>query len=742
MQRTSLVGGGILALACVAILAVGGESQDPAPAATTVATASAPLSSVVAVRLDNPRNFGNASLNNADTLPQYVKALVALYNANPANPDVLKAGFPVASDSSDSVRTLVGARQDLVVSWLDPLSAGEGGPRFGANCDYIAYFGDGWDEAGFENHGPMFNGRGNAGWIWVNHEYVSNDAPTLTSAPNGQALTFARFLRERGVLGNDVDGATWEQADVDKFLRSTKRELGGSWLRIRQDPHSGAWSVDPSAPARRYDATSDTLLRVTGYNVKNIAKDDTGKPLPRYGRDQVVPGIMGDCAGGVTPWGTIISAEENVQDYYGDLEDCWSGRDFVEGVGFDPGANIGANGKLDLSASSASYFGAISREVERHERDNYGFLCELDPGQDSTRYYNPETGDGHRKLGALGRARWESASFAVDTNWSLVEGKPITIYAGNDRRGGRIYKWVSSEHYRAVMTRAQVRALMDKGTLYVAHFADLDNATGYQLVGGEVPTPERPGKGTWIELSVHNTTQVAPNAGSGSAPEGWQMKGGTSVGIALQDVNWNGIGGFTNDDDVLRTLYTAACKIGVRELNRPEDIEYNPYDGRVYVAFTNNDKDVALDSRGVRFSSAQGKPGSTEARPKRDDKVGSIFAIEETGDGFRYWRVWRGSKGEGAFDIACPDNLLVDDRGGVWFGTDGNYGVNGTADGFYYLDWNGVTNGGTRQAFRVAAVPADAECTGPCFSSDLRSLFLSVQHPGESPNVPSNWPQR
>ena len=47
-------------------------------------------------------------------------------------------------------------------------------------------------------------------------------------------------------------------------------------------------------------------------------------------------------------------------------------------------------------------------------------------------------------------------------------------------------------------------------------------------------------------------------------------------------------------------------------------------------------------------------------------------------------------------------------------------------------------------AIRVGNAPTDAEFTGPCFSPDGKTLFLSVQHPGEgSPfggPYTSHWP--
>ena len=108
--------------------------------------------------------------------------------------------------------------------------------------------------------------------------------------------------------------------------------------------------------------------------------------------------------------------------------------------------------------------------------------------------------------------------------------------------------------------------------------------------------------------------------------------------------------------------------------------------------------------------------------------------------------MWAGTSGTGPFDAANPDNLVIDKDGGVWFGTDGNFGTNGRADACYYLDLDpanragqpGVVNASYGKAFRFVAGPSDSEATGPCFSSDRKTFFFAVQYPGE--NVYSTWP--
>lgn len=711
----------------------------------------APLSSVVAVSFLDANGVTDENGQTPRNFADYVKALVHLRaTEDPANDDELidSIQFPLGVAATDSVRTLKGMHANVVVRWFDPLTfdISAEAPRFGANADYIAYFGEGWEDSG---GGPQFTGDDSAAYLWVNHEYISNDAPTATSAPTGQHITLGQFGRYLGSLVNNVYSDIWDEQSIIDYTDLYKKQLGGSWLRVVQDPATGEWNVDRNATAVRYDATSKTQLTLTGVAPSGTDHDDEGNPLP----ENVVVGIMGDCSGGQTPWGTVITAEENVQDYYGDLEPTWdSNQKFVAGNGFDPGATI----SFPFAASSSADFSRSPDPNSAHNRDFYGYLSEIDPGVPASEYDGKTAvGTGHKKLGAVGRARWENATFVTEvvTNadgeriWQLIDGQPIVLYSGNDRRSGRIYKFVSSQPFTAGMSRAEIRALLEDGTLYVGHFEDIDTATGNTLIDGNTPTEANPGRGRWIAMSL-DSNDVAPNAEALGQP-------GTTVGQALQDASWNGIGGFATQDDVLWALFTAASKIGVRELNRPEDLEWNPLDPsgepRLYISFTNHTGKVALDQDGVLIDP---EVHDTQS-PKRNDREGAIFAVVEdnpaapaSSTSFTFFDVWHGKQGKGPFDAANPDNLAIDADGGVWFGTDGNVSTNGHADGLYYLDLDedhragapGVTQPTYGLAFRVIAAPSDAEATGPAFSAGMGTLFFSVQHPGE--NRYSIWPPR
>jgi secreted PhoX family phosphatase len=663
------------------------------------------------------------------------------------------AVFPLGNGTGEEVRTISNVGHQVVASWLDPLTPNEApeAPRYGANNDYIAYFGDGWDadwQGDVVASAPQFRGSGTSGWIWTNHEYISNNRPTRTSAPTGQHLTFARWLKDAGLLANDVTAPIWAQADLDAYIRQYKRQLGGSWFRVELDPETRRWRLARNHGAVRYDSTSETLLAFTGHRPRGLDHDDASSILP----PRLGAGIAGDCSGAQTPWGTVVTAEENVQDYYGDLEACWtSAQRFVAGAGFDPGAFI----TPPIAASSNGEYSAIVEPGGDHNRDLYGFLVEIDPGQPAGFLYlsTAQGGDGlgHRKVGSFGRARWENATFAVGRDLRLVDGEPLVVYAGDDRRSGRLYKWVSQAPYRNGMTRGQVRSLLDGGYLYVAHFAGLDNATGLTLLAtGAPPSEAAPGVGRWILLSVHSQDLV-PNGAALGAPQ-------RTVGEALKSWTWNGLGGFRNDNDVRLALFTAANKIGVMELNRPEDLEWNARDAsgtpRLYLAFTNHGRQVALDQDGVLFDPAE----HATASPLRPDTLGAVFALEEADPRhpaasrtFEFWQAWAGTEGSGLFDAANPDNIMLDAAGGVWFGTDGNFGRNGGSDALYYLDLDpahrtgrpGIAQPTYGLAFRIAAVPSDAEATGPAFSSDQATIFLNVQHPGEDfQGSPSQWPPR
>jgi secreted PhoX family phosphatase len=166
-------------------------------------------------------------------------------------------------------------------------------------------------------------------------------------------------------------------------------------------------------------------------------------------------------------------------------------------------------------------------------------------------------------------------------------------------------------------------------------------------------------------------------------------------------------------------------------MDRPEDIETNPVNGRVYVVLTNNSrrKPDEVDKANPRASNAHGH--ILEIAPRDGDHAAtdgnwSIFLLAGKPGydaGARYHRAtselgW----------LSCPDNIAFDSKGRIWIVTDGAPEAAGVADGVYGADAMGHGRALTRCFYQA---PSGAEVCGPIFTPDDQTFFLAVQHPGE-----------
>jgi secreted PhoX family phosphatase len=103
----------------------------------------------------------------------------------------------------------------------------------------------------------------------------------------------------------------------------------------------------------------------------------------------------------------------------------------------------------------------------------------------------------------------------------------------------------------------------------------------------------------------------------------------------------------------------------------------------------------------------------------------------------------------GGDDFSCPDNLAFDSKGNLWIATDMSGGAMNKPpytkfknNGLFYVAMSGPEAGIVKQ---IASAPKDAELTGLSFSPDGKTLFMSVQHPGEKSGslrtLTSHWPK-
>ncbi|MGG5811240.1 PhoX family protein [Falsiroseomonas sp. CW058] len=478
---------------------------------------------------------------------------------------------------------------------------------------------------------PQGSGASDHGLLVVNHEYTDTQLmfPGIGAGRGGR-------LR-----------ATAEQSRIEWLAH------GLSVIEIRKE--GNRWSVVPgSRHARRI--TAETEMRVSG--------PAAGHELLRTGADPTgtrVRGTLNNCAGGNTPWGTVLSAEENFNQYFGG-EAARSGAQAASyrRYGILPEATYGW----------ARFDGRFDLDKEPNEPNRFGWVVEFDP-------YDPASVPVKRT--ALGRFKHEGATHAVSHDGRVV------FYSGDDERFDYVYKFVTARPWNP-HDRAANRDLLDDGTLFVARFHD-------------------DGRVEWLPL-VH-----------GTGP--------------LTEAN-----GFRSQAEVLVDTRRAADLLQATPMDRPEDVEANPANGRVYVMLTNNERRTAQQVSRVNPRAANihghvieiippgaGTPAVDHAAPEGRWEVFLMAGKPGVDAGARYHRA---TSDQGW--LSCPDNCAFDAKGRIWIATDGAPAAAGVADGLYAADTAGHGRALTRLFYRA---PTGAEVCGPCFTPDGRTLFLAVQHPGD-----------
>ena len=384
-------------------------------------------------------------------------------------------------------------------------------------------------------------------------------------------------------------------------------------------------------------------------------------------------GTFNNCAGGTTPWGTMLTAEENVQNYF-------SG-DASKGPEAAARKRYAISGK-GRYADWGRYVDRFNLDKEPNEHNRFGWIVEIDP-------YDPNHTSVKRT--ALGRCAHECATHAISH-----DGR-IAIYSGDDSRMEFVYKFVTEGRYDPKNREAN-RDLLDRGTLYAARF-------------------EANGKMRWLPL-VH-----------GQGP--------------LTAAN-----GFNSQADVVIEARRAGTLLGATPMDRPEDVQPHPTTGNIYVVMTYNERRTAgqVDAANPRAENRWGH--IVEIMPPRVNGKPDHAATEcdwgffiVAGDPSKPEQRARYANPPSANGWVCaPDNVAFDPKGRIWISTDGQEDAGGFNDSLYAATTSGPTRGATRCFFTG---PEGAEICGPEFTPDGKTLFLSIQHPGEGSTYdkPSTrWP--
>ena len=146
---------------------------------------------------------------------------------------------------------------------------------------------------------------------------------------------------------------------------------------------NGRWSRG-SKYARRIDA--DTPIEITGPAAGHERMKTKADPNGRR-----VAGMLNNCAGGITPWGTWLTCEENFNGYFWGkvADDHPEGKNFKR---YGVPSNWYAWGK---------WHDRFDVNKEPNEANRFGWIVEIDP-------FDPTSTP--RKRTALGRTKHEGAS--------------------------------------------------------------------------------------------------------------------------------------------------------------------------------------------------------------------------------------------------------------------------------------------------------------------------------------------
>jgi secreted PhoX family phosphatase len=588
-----------------------------------------------------------------------------------------------------------GYTYDVIGAWGDAV----GDSRFGYNNDYLSYV----ETAPGE------------GYLSINFEYISPETWSSTfKEVIGKDLPLADIMPALAAAGDDGVNI-YAMADSDpmkaKFIELCEEgltDVGIGVVSIKQY-RDGTWSRTNSAADRRITGLSGLkdgrYLKATGPAVAVFQKTSGQGYIDGLG-DRII-GTFNNCAGGTTPWGTMMSAEENFQDTV--IESV-----YADGTAMDPSMQ-------PFSMSDLAFGSALG-----YAGNKYGWMVEVDPA-------NPN--DYGTKHTWLGRFRHEAVAVRA------VSGKQLAVYSGCDRRGGHLYKFTSTGTVSNPQDKAN-SGLMTDGMLYAAKF-----------------NPN--GTGTWIPLKAD--TAVNPDMPSNLAggmitlpnrPDGGSMKVDSDDAVKAFARQYKTLGDLYEGSPeekqgaILIDAHFAANAAGATTTARPEDTDVAA-DGTLYIAFTSGGPGGDGGPNNEIFQGPNGEQPYEHGwimklKEDRNDPGAMTFSWEMLALG--------GEPAEGGMGFSNPDNLEIDAGGNLWMVTDMSTDKHNKAvpsrmaeDGkpvsqsnlrglfgnnsIWYIPTSGPNAG---EAFMFGYGPMECEMCGPFLTSDQGTLFLAAQHPGET----------
>ena len=623
----------------------------------------------------------------------------------PLNTDI----FPIAQqletyqsyEVKDDLVLPEGFTYDLIAAWGDRV----GDSRFGYNNDYLS----------------LIETAPNEGYLAVNFEYISGGTWMQTyPLVIGKQLPFAELIAMAQATEGEIDAFSLEDNDLKAKIQEVSREglidQGLGVISVKRNA-DGRWERTYSTADRRVTGISGLdnpkqALKATGAAVAIFTKPNKLGYEDNLG-DRII-GTFQNCAGGTTPWGTVLSAEENFQDQVPEPV-------MADGSSLNPREKPFLITDEDLDGR-ANVFGLAGNK--------YGWMVELDPA-------NPDDyGTKHTWMG-----RYHHEAFGI----RAVADKNLAVYSGCDRRGGHLYKFISQAKIQDPQDKANSR-LFEAGMLYGAKFSPDGSGEWIPLNPDTKVNPVSPNQVVGGLVILPNSDRTAGGVMEVSSEE--QLRS-LSQFKTLGDL-YQGNSPEETQGAILIDAHFAASAAGITCTARPEDTEINA-NGTLFIAFTSGSAD---DEGGPDRAIFVGPNGET------DYEYGWIMKLQEDDSdpaalGFTWSMLATGGEvANGGAGFANPDNLTLDKKGNLWVVTDMSTSVQNEAiptrikegakltgkdltgafgnNSMWYIPLSGENAG---KSYPFAIGPMECECTGITFNNDNSSLFLSIQHPGETNGV-------
>ena len=589
--------------------------------------------------------------------------------------------------------------------------------RAGDHHDGMHYFGLGSNG----KHQPHASSRG---LLCMNHEAIT---PAYLHATGPTIVGGVRTLADEVLKEFYVHGVSVIEVAKQKGHKS------GSWS-------SAHWDYEQRSRFNRRVHTL-TPMKLSGPAARTAFMKTKFSPSGSMTR-----GTINNCAQGSTPWGTYLTCEENWAGYFRRIaatddpnrtakERTAFARYGVAGTGRELWATVTPDTPDNLYGRwNAMKLGtsADGSDDYRNVANTFGWVVEIDP-------FAPTSTP--RKRTALGRFAREGCTLGP-----VKAGEPLVWYMGDDSRNEYLYKYVSNKAWNPRDADGGLAAgdkYLDDGRLYVAEF--LPDASGQ-----------------WVELrfGINGIT-----AGNPAYP-------------------------FANQADVLINTRLAADVAGATKMDRPEWAAVHPRNGEVYLTLTNNAAAqrpiAAVDAANPRFYNDKRTTGADQ----KGNPNGHIVRLAEDGrfaDALSFtWDVFLFGARAGADPVNVNLSGLSDDNDfsspdGLWFSCanpgllwiqtdDGAYtdvtncmmlaaipGEVGDGEARLVTNTDGAASSsvttyvgkepGDKRLRRFLVGPKECEITGIAETPDGKTLFVNIQHPGEStpPNFAtaafgSHWP--